>query len=177
MENKKCKMCNIEKPIDNYRLMKNGYYQCYCKKCEIIYQKNLREKNNNNYLKYQKIYRDNHKEYKKEYEKQRYATKDTYRLYKKLNCYIRNILNKKGNTKVEYKNYFGISSFDLYKHLVNSYEKRYNEPFIYSSKIHIDHIIPLCEAKNVEEVYKLYWYTNLQLLKDIDNYKKGRKRN
>ncbi len=40
---------------------------------------------------------------------------------------------------------------------------------------HIDHIIPLANAKTPKEVYKLCHYTNLQPLWAIDNLKKGDK--
>ena len=40
---------------------------------------------------------------------------------------------------------------------------------------HLDHIIPLCTAKTIEEVYSLNHYTNLQPLWAIDNMKKGKK--
>ena len=40
---------------------------------------------------------------------------------------------------------------------------------------HLDHIIPLCEAKNEEELYKLNHHTNLQPLWAEDNLKKNRK--
>ena len=42
-------------------------------------------------------------------------------------------------------------------------------------KWHLDHIIPLCEAKNVEELIKLNHFTNLQPLWAEDNIKKNRK--
>jgi hypothetical protein len=42
-------------------------------------------------------------------------------------------------------------------------------------KWHLDHIIPLCEAKNEEELFKLNHYTNLQPLWAEDNIKKNRK--
>jgi hypothetical protein len=37
----------------------------------------------------------------------------------------------------------------------------------------IDHIIPISTAKNVDELYKLSHYTNLQPMWHIDNIKKG----
>lgn len=40
---------------------------------------------------------------------------------------------------------------------------------------HIDHIIPLCSAKNEEELKRLFHYTNLQPLWAIENLKKGSK--
>jgi hypothetical protein len=40
---------------------------------------------------------------------------------------------------------------------------------------HLDHIIPLCSAKNKEELEKLCHYTNIQPLWWQDNLKKGKK--
>lgn len=40
---------------------------------------------------------------------------------------------------------------------------------------HIDHIIPLANAKNIEEIVLLNYYKNLQPLWAIDNLKKGSK--
>lgn len=40
---------------------------------------------------------------------------------------------------------------------------------------HIDHIIPLASAKNDDELYKLFHYTNLQPLWATDNQRKGAK--
>jgi hypothetical protein len=40
---------------------------------------------------------------------------------------------------------------------------------------HIDHIIPISSAKNEEEIYKLWYYTNLRPLSAIENIKKSNK--
>ena len=40
---------------------------------------------------------------------------------------------------------------------------------------HIDHIIPLYSAKDIEELKKLFHYSNLQPLWWEDNLKKGSK--
>jgi ABC-type proline/glycine betaine transport system substrate-binding protein len=40
---------------------------------------------------------------------------------------------------------------------------------------HVDHIIPLSSAKNYNDIYKLFHYTNLQPMWGIDNMIKGNK--
>lgn len=68
----------------------------------------------------------------------------------------------------------GCSIEDFIKHLINSYEKIYNEKWKWENieKVHIDHIIPLSVANTEEEVIKLCHYTNLQLLKEKHNLDK-----
>ena len=44
-------------------------------------------------------------------------------------------------------------------------------------KIHIDHIIPLDTAKIENDIIRLNHYTNLQLLKPLDNWQKKNKLN
>ena len=40
---------------------------------------------------------------------------------------------------------------------------------------HIDHIIPLSSAKDVDELYELWHYTNMRPLSAKENLKKGNK--
>ena len=60
--------------------------------------------------------------------------------------------------------------FHLYYTFNNNYNIQYYD---YKGKTNIDHKIPLNEAKTIEDVKLLNHYTNLQLLKEEDNRKKG----
>lgn len=60
------------------------------------------------------------------------------------------------------------------KHLFKTWEKRYGTVYA-GEDYHIDHIIPLSQAKTEEDVIKLCHYTNLQLLKPEDNLSKSNK--
>ena len=60
------------------------------------------------------------------------------------------------------------------KHLFKTWEKRYGTLYA-GEDYHIDHIIPLSEAKTEDEVIKLCHYTNLQLLRPSDNLSKSNK--
>lgn len=60
----------------------------------------------------------------------------------------------------------------LYAHLCASWEKNYGHAYT-GEPCEIDHIAPLKEAKTIEEVHKLYHYSNLQLLTKEDNRVKG----
>ena len=59
-------------------------------------------------------------------------------------------------------------------HLFKTWENRYGTVYA-GEDYHIDHIIPLSEAKTEEEVIKLCHYTNLQLLTPADNLSKSNK--
>ena len=60
------------------------------------------------------------------------------------------------------------------KHLFKTWEKRYGTVYA-GEDYHIDHIIPLSEAKTEDDVIRLCHYTNLQLLTPADNLAKSNK--
>ena len=62
----------------------------------------------------------------------------------------------------------------LMNHLFETWRQRYGTVYA-GEDYHIDHIIPLSEAKTEDEVIKLCHYTNLQLLKPSDNLSKSNK--
>ena len=61
------------------------------------------------------------------------------------------------------------------RYLFGTWKKRYGTVYA-GEPYHIDHIIPLSEAKSESEVEKLCHYTNLQLLKPEDNLAKSNKK-
>ena len=67
----------------------------------------------------------------------------------------------------------GCSPNELKKH----FELKFVEGMSWNNhgEWHIDHIIPLSSAKNMEELYKLNHYSNLQPLWKTDNLKKSNK--
>ena len=69
-------------------------------------------------------------------------------------------------------------SYEIFiEHLLQTYKNNYGYEWDYKEAVHIDHIIPLSSARTEGEVLKLCYYTNLQLLKEKDNLKKGCKLN
>ena len=69
----------------------------------------------------------------------------------------------------------GLSSSELCKHLLMTFENRYKREWDGTEKVHIDHIIPLAAATTKSEIEKLCHYSNLQLLTESDNIAKSNK--
>lgn len=137
------------------------------------------------YLKYKdeillknKTYRKNNKKKLAEYAKKyNYNKRHNNSLYK-LKCQIRKNIwacfNKKGYIKNNNtEEILGCTLKYFYLYLLETYKKNYNEKWNEIEPVDIDHIIPLDTAKTEEDVIKLCHYTNLQLLKHLDNLKKS----
>lgn len=179
--NSYCKNC--EKNI------KNEYYQ---KHKEKVKAKNKRwyEKNKNKILviykeKYGKEYRDKwkkeHQEKLKQYSKndlQRIKS-DPLKMFKRqARDAIRNGFRRKGFSKTTKTEKLLGCDYNLFiKHLLETFKLNYGYDYDWKEPIHIDHIIPLKNAKTEQEVIELSHYTNLQLLKVQDNLQKGSKLN
>ena len=88
----------------------------------------------------------------------------------------RRLLNHalKGNIKTSStEEYLGCSFEEFKQHL----ESKFIEGMSWDNRPewHIDHIIPISSAKNIEEAQKLSHYTNLRPLWASDNISKGKK--
>lgn len=97
-----------------------------------------------------------------------------------LKCQIRHLLVSSFTRKNYVKNshleeIVGMNINELIKHLLQTYKNNYGYEWDGIESIHIDHKKPLKYAKTEEDIIKLCYYTNLQLLKAEDNLKKGSK--
>jgi len=121
-----------------------------------------------------RIYRNNNKNKRNLYEKNKKENSPIYSLIVGMRSRIwkyTTLLNitKKNKTF----DIVGCSPEFLKEHLENKFTDGMS--WGNRSKWHIDHIVPLSSAKNEEELYKLCHYTNLQPLWAEDNLKKSNK--
>jgi hypothetical protein len=145
----------------------------------LKYRLNQREwalKNIDKLREKRKEYYHNNKEKENEknniWKKNKMKTDGFFRMKKNLRDRIRDYL--KGNIKSKRtKEIIGID----YEEFRNYISNMFTEGMSWDNygNWHLDHIIPLCEAKNEEEIIKLNHYTNLQPLWAEDNLKKNRK--
>lgn len=142
-------------------------------------------------LKADKKYRDNHKQERKEYinanreylneqkrkrEKYKRDTDSLYKLKIQLRGTIYSSFSRKGYKKGSHTyEILGCDSDTFIEYLLNTYVDNYGVEWDGKEAIHIDHIIPLSEAKNEKDVIALCYYKNLQLLKAKDNLDKNNK--
>lgn len=195
MEIKICKSCGIEKNIEEFRksyssIRNKYYYRNKCRECE------RKQNNEYNRIKYKnggkeinKKYHDEHREYYREYNKKYYQKhkkeinekrKERKRndkiFYLTINVRksILNSFNRKNYKKTnKTEKITGLKNEQITNYLLKTFKDNYGYEWNGKEKIHIDHIIPLATAKSEEDVIKLCHYTNLQLLKAEDNWKKG----
>lgn len=150
-------------------------------KYEIIKQKREYFLNNKERVyENNKKYRENHKqeitEYKNVYRKEREKIDDLYKFKRKIRHLIYLSFARKDFRKENHvTEILGCTEEEAQKHLYKTFYDNYGYEYDGQEDVHIDHIIPLKTAETEEDVKRLCHYTNLQLLKPIDNMKKGAK--
>ena len=195
METKICKNCGIEKNIEEFRKSYNSlrekyYYRSECRECERKQNREYnRRKYNNGGKELDKKYHDEHREFYREYNK-KYYQKHKKEINEKrrkrkwndrifyLTINVRksilNSFNRKSYKKTnKTEKIAGLKNEQMTKYLLKTFKDRYGYEWDGKESVHIDHIIPLATAKTEEEVIKLCYYTNLQLLKAEDNWRKS----
>ena len=199
---KRCTQCKIEKPESDYfkdKCLKSGlrseWKECSKSHDRSAYHKQWRDKNRAHLREYMKVvskrYRDKHKEqrhagYKAWYGKNKQHLVDYQRIMKQENAFLRMRYNLGSRTATAFKaisiskptkteNLLGTS----YKVVRAHIENQFTEGMTWENygKWHIDHIIPLGSAKDLDELVALCHYSNLQPLWAADNLAKGDKMN
>lgn len=196
METKICKCCNIEKEYIYYhknKSRKDGI-SVYCKDCTNeqkrkggIYHhheiKNAEKKKgvekykiyNNEYIKkWNKEHRKKLNKYDAEYRKKRLKNDELYKLKLTIRKSILSSfkrMNWSKSSKTQHMLGCDWETFKIYM------ENQFKEGMTWENHgdWHYDHIIPICEAKNEEDLIKLNHYTNFQPLWAQENLKKSNK--
>lgn len=163
----------------SYYIEHIDYFKAYNKENSYKYKDTCKRYYEHNKMRLQdkqrEYYRNNTKkvkEYNKQYKKNRKANDVIYKKQCNISSKIRQIFNNKG--KCEYRSIESITQIsckDLYEHLLKTFENNYGYEYD-GRNVHIDHIIPLANAKTIDDLIRLNHYTNLQLLTPYDNMKK-----
>jgi len=128
----------------------------------------LREKNKKYYHKNKKLLKEKNNEWKKNKRK----TDGFYRMKLNLRHRLRNYLFGESKSKRTY-DIVGLDKLGFKSYV----ESKFTEGMAWENygKWHLDHIIPLCQAKDNNDALLLNHYTNLQPLWAEDNLRKNRK--
>lgn len=188
-----CKKCSIDKPVADYAKQSTGKYgvRSICKVCikEIreaekldslkearrkMYHKKSRAKHSIKNAQYMKMWYSKNPQKYSEYYKKRVST-PVGKLRQLIRSRMWSFLKTKGmNKKGSFIQALGITTSELKEYLESKFTSEMNWSN-YGSYWNIDHIVPLDSAENIDDVYRLSHYTNLQPLERIENFKKSNK--
>jgi len=104
--------------------------------------------------------------------KQKMKEDGFFRMKRRLRDRVRDYMNGEHISK-KTKDIVGLDYKEFKTYISNKFTENMN--WDNYGDWHLDHIIPLCEAKTEEDLFKLNHYTNLQPLWAEDNLKKNRK--
>ena len=178
---KECRKLDNIKNLEKIRIKRKEYYEE--NKLDILSKaESYRELNKENILLSAKKYRENNKEKikisKRISTSKRYKTDGFFRVSTQLRKYVIRYFNMKKKPR-KTMDIVGCSPIDLKNKIESLFEDWMSwDNYGYGkNKWVIDHKIPLSSAKNIDELYLLCHYTNLQPLSWEDNIKKGNKLN
>jgi hypothetical protein len=201
--NKTCARCKVNRNLEKFTKNKNNKdgHSYVCWFCEKVYRKFRQEKRSLAYKrdrikilkkqkeymltrkvhkakydkKYKEINRNKKRKQSKKWKKVQRKTNPLFRLKNNLCRRVNDFIRSNGNIeKQKTESLLGCSYVALYDHIEKQFKVGMTWENYGHSTWHIDHIIPLTSAKNLEELKKLYHYTNLQPLWAKDNFKKNR---
>jgi hypothetical protein len=201
METKICNKCGIEKEVCEFykKPKKENEVRSTCKICmnnssakyNVVNKEMISEKNKKFRLENPEINKEKCRNYKinnpdyfsKWVEKNKEHRKKYIRGYNsdpknKIKNSLRGRINELPNKKYNNPRTLNLVGCD-YEFLLKYLEDKFTEGMNWDNYgyygWHIDHMIPLSSAKTIEDIYKLYHYTNLQPLWGKDNMRKSNK--
>lgn len=159
------------KQEEHKKELRRQWYQAHKEEISAKKKQN-RESINEAKRKYEKTHRDQINQHISE----RKANDPVY----KLKCQARNTIYQSfirtGNVKQERcENLTGLPLDAFAEYLLKTYQNNYGIPWDGKEAVHVDHIIPLATANSEEDVIRLCHYSNLQLLRAMDNIRKSDK--
>lgn len=192
---KECVKCKVIKDYNYFykvKTYKDGYSSS-CKSCLLEYSRKYRldnkdkrketqdkwRNNNPNYHKewknnnsdymvlYLKEWRDNNIGYQSKYEKNRLKYDELFKHRKSISIRTRNALKVKYWVGDSNYNLLGCGCYELKTYFESLFKDGMN--WDNYGKWEIDHIIPLVSATNIEDLYKLAIFSNLQPLWKKEN--------
>ena len=186
-----CAKCGEFKPFSEFYKHIKGKYGVSerCKECtkaiaNKYYQDNTprilsqvheyRRKHPERVQQSQKEYRTTHKKELNLAYRQRLRRDEVFRRIKQSRSELRRIIlaaQKNINRGSYLISFIGLPPTELWQYLLKTWEQEYGASWN-GEKYNIDHIIPCCSASTVEDIDKLFHYTNLRLLTPEDNTKK-----
>jgi hypothetical protein len=165
---KKCKICNEDKELTEFRDGRND-----CKKCEN--KKRVERKNR------QKVEDETFYEKQREYDKKRKKImRDNFgedeKFIESVRGLIKNVF-KNNNYSKDSRTFeiLGIDRDGFISHIESQFVDGMNWENRGLKGWHVDHIVPVSSAKSIDEMIKLNHYTNLRPLWCDENWKKGSK--
>jgi len=142
------------------------------------YHKKYYQKNKNRIIEKSRKWCEENKELYLKSRRERIKERKNNDIFFKLKCKLKtdiyiSIRRKKRNKRLE--DILGVSIENFKKHIEYQFEEWMTWDNWGKSTWHIDHIIPLCSAKDENEIYELWYYTNMRPISAIENLKKGGK--
>lgn len=191
---RKCSKCFIEKEQSEFKKDKRcpTGYTGVCKKChkaldkiyptsplkrEAIskrYYEKHKEVRNAKASQYKKDNPEWYKKWSRDYQRKRRISNPLFKASQDMRIAIRRII-KDGSIppRIASKDLLGCTYDQLITHIQSKFKDGMS--WINIDSWHIDHIIPLSSAKNMDELLVLFNYKNIQPLWPEENIKKGSK--
>ena len=173
-QNKKKIINSVKSYYENNKDLKKEYYEENKEKISE-YNKEYKKLKKDKIKEYNRLYKQQYREKRNQLRLDRKKSDPIYKLCDNIRSRIAKCIKKNGYTKnAHLSTIIGCSFEDLKIHIESKFkdEMRWDNHGTYW---HLDHIIPLDQAKTEEDVYRLNHYTNLQPLKIEDNLQKSNK--